>query len=1553
MRVMRPVAVAADTQWTACERARPALRNTDLGTTSASMQRRRGEPEPEPEREPEARAGARGGAAGPYSVGAQLRRHGSVSPARQEPSGLDDSGDDEDVDDDDDDETSSMVSSIDEDDWPPSDGAVYEHADRAGLSSEDCAALDRLSSRGSILSREELSVLGIPSSDQPSVSAAASPSSQFGVFSRDLRRPHSSPPLVAGGASGSQRAVSGDDAVSMVDHLAVDDAANDSLDVTSSLGADDFAALTAMLNAVSDCSDDDDDDEDDAESLRGHTVVGQDRMYDESIEVDGGGSSVCSSRDYFSPMADWQELQRSECGLVDLEEDDSAAAAGGGRAVGGVIMRELPIGGMPCAALPERSESENIRDGPGAYDDLDVIDEVRALFAHIDNFQPQRVALTPVLKPFIVDMLPALRDPDPMISVPRPDGDATGLGIVSLDEHHNRLLPVAGGTTLLDSPLEATLEDAKEFDAVESEAVVEVAGCFGLEAAQLLEFAEYLDVDTPREPELLPLVAETMVAPLPSGWVECEDDETGMVYYHNEEMRESRWEHPLDAECRKRLDMERQTQRLLRMGLRTARRASLGMVATLFAQFDVDLDGWLNRGEYRKYLMTIGVWACSAPYTDLHWGWTWRSLCENHAASSQRGLGPADFAKRYLGPGREAMLASDFVRAADAGNPLHVEDLELYCNEGRLLPVLRPWTSRAALVAAERLAPVNRVIAEVGAPCEAAVAFILLTFYRVKHPEFAHMQKVRRVIGSFQAQAAARKESGPTWVALLWAAFAAEGAAPLAEFYALAARAQAAVTIQVAWRRWYQRSHSSGGASARMAGGGAPPRKASLALCDQLPRKAAPTPVSELDFAASGSRGGLADYDMSACDSMAFHEPVSSCVAGGRLHSTSGGGAAAAELERQEMFFSPHSPRSRASSPASSLFEVSDMGVDSNSDDEHAADVDESAEDLSGAEAAANALVLELVEGAEEYEREQQQQQQMLMTLGVPRDPQGEHSPQAVQHALHDMVAAVAVDVVDEDGCDAEPHGSDEEMPQEQETDVEPQVADSSPIVAACVDDSTAAADEVAAGGRGEHTPDGALSEDDEERLHQSDDASEEDESAGYQFVVDEDSDEAEAEEEVLSPAGMHIHTCTGVIVTSEEQVESNAAEFKAALSIASSIGAAAGATAPDSNDDDEDGCGSVGEERDGGKPQSVPAIGGTDLEEWSPSVTPPKEPTWMVQQKEQGQGFLGDFKSAAPKSEQRSSTSSQLPVKAIDDSKALSTGEQLSTWPMMDPEGLGFDTDLPLGLPTPTGLQHMLPILFTTAPTTTSEDPCVAVKPAPVFAPQASPLPIDSSHLIKLDPSSKKLTPKKPSRESFGSGGKTHSAKNMLALLGAPPLTAGSPPSHRPLEQLPATFMPVRPPSPAALLAPAPAPASAMMMMMAEIEVTPAAAPPPQQQQQHEEEEEEGTPPDLNLPAPTKPPSPAPMEEDQEQGGSERGWDPADREVVEDGTQRLLAPEISVVGAPQQLTGGSDGTVADSAPSDASGAGASASAALPPPAEGEPPLLPLLRQRMREAMSQ
>eukprot|EP01043_Picozoa_sp_COSAG02_P068050 COSAG02_NODE_11160_length_1780_cov_1.271267_1_plen_561_part_10 len=207
----------------------------------------------------------------------------------------------------------------------------------------------------------------------------------------------------------------------------------------------DFAALTAILDAARDSDDDSaqaalaleggDYRRDAARVVFTNNGPVQNSAYDEAIEL----SSVASSSDSFSTLEDVDQV------AISGHDDDSLA---------GVVDLDVPIGGVQCATVPERDDS--------VYDALDISAEARALFSHIDAYQPRQVELTPVLKPFLIDMLPAIRDPDPMVSVPRPDAEDKGLGVVALDEHHNRLLPAAGGTTLLGASQEPDFpEDAK------------------------------------------------------------------------------------------------------------------------------------------------------------------------------------------------------------------------------------------------------------------------------------------------------------------------------------------------------------------------------------------------------------------------------------------------------------------------------------------------------------------------------------------------------------------------------------------------------------------------------------------------------------------------------------------------------------------------------------------------------------------------------------------------------------------------------------------------------------------------------------------------------------------------------------------------------------------------------------------------------------------------------------------------------------------------------------------------------------------------------------
>ena len=65
---------------------------------------------------------------------------------------------------------------------------------------------------------------------------------------------------------------------------------------------------------------------------------------------------------------------------------------------------------------------------------------------------------------------------------------------------------------------------------------------------ELLDFADYMEVDAKEELHLLYIVAESMTQPLPTDWVEVEDEASGRAYYFNQETNETSWEHPLGTQ---------------------------------------------------------------------------------------------------------------------------------------------------------------------------------------------------------------------------------------------------------------------------------------------------------------------------------------------------------------------------------------------------------------------------------------------------------------------------------------------------------------------------------------------------------------------------------------------------------------------------------------------------------------------------------------------------------------------------------------------------------------------------------------------------------------------------------------------------------------------------------------------------------------------------------------------------------------------------------------------------------------------------------------------
>eukprot|EP01052_Picozoa_sp_SAG31_P003624 SAG31_NODE_141_length_22675_cov_48.948879_23_plen_79_part_00 len=76
--------------------------------------------------------------------------------------------------------------------------------------------------------------------------------------------------------------------------------------------------------------------------------------------------------------------------------------------------------------------------------------------------------------------------------------------------------------------------------------MVVVPVCQGVPLDELLDFAQFLQVDPAKEAYLLTVVAEACLAPLPADWEECEDPKTREVYYSNLKTFKTTWEHPLD-----------------------------------------------------------------------------------------------------------------------------------------------------------------------------------------------------------------------------------------------------------------------------------------------------------------------------------------------------------------------------------------------------------------------------------------------------------------------------------------------------------------------------------------------------------------------------------------------------------------------------------------------------------------------------------------------------------------------------------------------------------------------------------------------------------------------------------------------------------------------------------------------------------------------------------------------------------------------------------------------------------------------------------------------
>ncbi|KAM3830421.1 centrosomal protein of 164 kDa isoform 2-T2 [Vipera latastei] len=74
---------------------------------------------------------------------------------------------------------------------------------------------------------------------------------------------------------------------------------------------------------------------------------------------------------------------------------------------------------------------------------------------------------------------------------------------------------------------------------------------------EIQEFARVVGIDPEREPELMWLAREGIVAPLPAEWKPCQDT-TGDIYYFNFANGQSTWDHPCDERYRQLVIQERE-----------------------------------------------------------------------------------------------------------------------------------------------------------------------------------------------------------------------------------------------------------------------------------------------------------------------------------------------------------------------------------------------------------------------------------------------------------------------------------------------------------------------------------------------------------------------------------------------------------------------------------------------------------------------------------------------------------------------------------------------------------------------------------------------------------------------------------------------------------------------------------------------------------------------------------------------------------------------------------------------------------------------------------
>jgi len=74
---------------------------------------------------------------------------------------------------------------------------------------------------------------------------------------------------------------------------------------------------------------------------------------------------------------------------------------------------------------------------------------------------------------------------------------------------------------------------------------------------EITDYAEFLGIDTEKEPYLLWIAKEGVAAPIPTPWKACQEEGSNEVFYFNFESSESVWDHPCDEKYRQMAEDER------------------------------------------------------------------------------------------------------------------------------------------------------------------------------------------------------------------------------------------------------------------------------------------------------------------------------------------------------------------------------------------------------------------------------------------------------------------------------------------------------------------------------------------------------------------------------------------------------------------------------------------------------------------------------------------------------------------------------------------------------------------------------------------------------------------------------------------------------------------------------------------------------------------------------------------------------------------------------------------------------------------------------------